>query len=106
MQPAAVVRGQYALGAQYVAVFKAVAVVQGLQRLAQLGIIPGGNGAALGGTGLDAGWVTPELTTGCKILVAFFMFIGRVGPLAIFMFFVRKEKTNALRYPEERVIVG
>ena len=62
--------------------------------------------SALGGTGLDAGWITPALTEGCKILVAFFMFAGRVGPLAIFMFFVRKEKTNALRYPEERVIVG
>ena len=62
--------------------------------------------SALGGTGLDAGWVTPELTTGCKILVAFFMFIGRVGPLAIFMFFVRKEKPAVLHYPEERVIVG
>lgn len=62
--------------------------------------------SALGGTGLDAGWVTPELTTGCKILVAFFMFAGRVGPLAIFMFFVRKEKSAVLHYPEERVIVG
>lgn len=62
--------------------------------------------SALGGTGLDAGWITPELTEGCKILVAFFMFAGRVGPLAIFMFFVRREKANVLHYPEERVIVG
>lgn len=62
--------------------------------------------SALGGTGLDAGWITPQLTAGCKIMVAFFMFIGRVGPLAIFMFFVRKEKPAVLHYPEERVIVG
>ncbi|MBO5667876.1 MAG: hypothetical protein J6S43_01995 [Lentisphaeria bacterium] len=62
--------------------------------------------SALGGTGLDAGWITPHLTTGCKILVAFFMFAGRVGPLAIFMFFVRREKPAVLHYPEERVIVG
>ena len=62
--------------------------------------------SALGGTGLDAGRVTPHLTTWCKVLIAFFMFAGRVGPLAIFMFFVRKEKNNILHYPEERVIVG
>lgn len=62
--------------------------------------------SALGGTGLDAGGVTPRLTEGCKLLIAFFMFAGRVGPLAIFMFFVRREKANVLHYPEERVIVG
>ena len=62
--------------------------------------------SAIGGTGLDAGWITPLLSEGCKILVAFFMFAGRVGPLAIFMFFVRREKANVLHYPEERVIVG
>ena len=62
--------------------------------------------SALGGPGMDAGWITPLLTDGCKILVAFFMFAGRVGPLAIFMFFVRREKANVLHYPEERVIVG
>ena len=62
--------------------------------------------SALGGTGLDAGSVTPLLTEGCKLLVAFFMFAGRVGPLAIFMFFVRREKAHVLHYPEERVIVG
>ena len=62
--------------------------------------------SALGGTGMDAGWVTPMFTNGCKLLVAFFMFAGRVGPLAIFMFFVRREKANVLHYPEERIIVG
>lgn len=62
--------------------------------------------SALGGTGLDAGWITPQLTAPCKLMVAFFMFLGRVGPLAVFMFFVRKEKPAVLHYPEERVIVG
>ncbi len=62
--------------------------------------------SALGATGLDAGWVTRQLTDGCKWLVALLMFAGRIGPLAIFMFFVRKEKPNALHYPEERIIVG
>ena len=62
--------------------------------------------SALGGTGLDAGGITPQLTFGCKILVAFFMFAGRVGPLAVILFFVGKEKPAVLHYPEERVIVG
>ncbi len=62
--------------------------------------------SALGGTGLDAGWITPQLSTACKIFIAFCMFVGRVGPLAVFMFFVRKEKPAVLHYPEERVIVG
>ena len=40
------------------------------------------------------------------MLIALFMFIGRVGPLSIIMFFVGREKPGHLRYPEERVIVG
>ncbi len=62
--------------------------------------------SALGGTGLDAGGITPQLTYGCKLLVAFFMFLGRVGPLTVIMFFVGREKPAVLHYPEERVIVG
>ena len=62
--------------------------------------------SALGGTGLDAGGITPQLTSGCKLLVAFFMFLGRVGPLTVILFFVGREKPAVLHYPEERVIVG
>ena len=62
--------------------------------------------SALSGTGLDAGWITPKLNAGGKLLVIFCMFAGRVGPLAIIMFFVGKEKPAVLHYPEERIIVG
>lgn len=62
--------------------------------------------SAISGTGLDVGQTTMALTPGCKLFVAFFMFAGRVGPLTIVLFFVRKEKPNALHYPEEQVIVG
>jgi trk system potassium uptake protein TrkH len=62
--------------------------------------------SALGGTGLDAGSVTPQLTLGGKLLVAFFMFAGRVGPLTIILFFLGREKPTVLHYPEERIIVG
>ena len=62
--------------------------------------------SALSGTGLDAGNITPKLSFGGKLLVAFFMFTGRVGPLTIILFFVGKEKPNVLHYPEERIIVG
>ncbi|MBE6356966.1 MAG: potassium transporter [Lentisphaerae bacterium] len=62
--------------------------------------------SALGGTGLDAGGITPQLSLGGKLLVAFFMFTGRVGPLTIILFFVGKEKPAVLHYPEERIIVG
>ena len=62
--------------------------------------------SALGGTGLDAGGITHKLTAGGKLLVALFMFVGRVGPLTIIMFFVRKEKPAVLHFPEEKIIVG
>lgn len=62
--------------------------------------------SALSGTGLDAGWITPKLNAGGKLLVILCMFAGRVGPLAIIMFFVGKEKPAVLHYPEERIIVG
>lgn len=62
--------------------------------------------SAISGTGLDAGDVTGGLDPGCKALVAFFMYIGRVGPLTVIMFLVGKEKSIPLHYPEERVIVG
>lgn len=62
--------------------------------------------SAISGTGLDAGSITPKLTVGGKLLVAFFMFAGRVGPLTIILFFVGKEKPAVLHYPEERIVVG
>jgi trk system potassium uptake protein TrkH len=62
--------------------------------------------SALSGTGLSMQGFTQELNTPGKIFIMFFMFIGRVGPLSIILFFVGREKPGHLRYPQERVIVG
>lgn len=62
--------------------------------------------SALSGTGLSMGHFTGELNGAGKVLIILFMFIGRVGPLAIILFFVGREKSGHLRYPQERVIVG
>ena len=62
--------------------------------------------SALSATGLTTGRATELLTPGSRLMIAFFMFIGRVGPLSIIVFFVGREKPGHLRYPEERVIVG
>ena len=62
--------------------------------------------SALSGTGLSMGGFTRELNSAGKLFIIFFMFIGRVGPLSIILFFVGREKPGHLRYPQERVIIG
>lgn len=62
--------------------------------------------SALSATGLTTGTATRQLVPYSKLLIALFMFIGRVGPLSIIMFFVGREKPGHLRYPEERIIIG
>jgi hypothetical protein len=34
------------------------------------------------------------------------MFVGRVGSLSLFLFFVREAAPSRVRYPEERILVG
>ena len=62
--------------------------------------------SALSGTGLTLNNATQLLSAGGKVIIGLLMFAGRVGPLSIILFFVGREKPGALRYPEERVIVG
>lgn len=62
--------------------------------------------SALSGTGLTLNSATSLLSSGGKVIIGLLMFAGRVGPLSIILFFVGREKPGALRYPEERVIVG
>lgn len=62
--------------------------------------------SALSATGLSTGETTMMWNPVCKLFLIFFMFIGRLGPVTILLFFVGKEKKESLRYPEERVIVG
>lgn len=39
-------------------------------------------------------------------LIACCMFLGRIGPMTIFLFFLRERNTRHLSYPKERIIIG
>jgi len=62
--------------------------------------------SALGTVGLSMG-VTPELSSGGKLLVVALMFLGRVGPLAVLgAMAIRGQRRVAMRYAHEDVLVG
>lgn len=62
--------------------------------------------SAFGTTGLSMG-VTDQLGPLSKIIIAFLMFIGRMGVLALLLIFRPKEKKRGLvEYPETDIIVG
>ena len=61
--------------------------------------------SALGGTGLSLG-ATISNTFSSKILVIIYMFIGRIGPLTLFLFLMQREKQSHLKYLEEKIIIG
>ena len=61
--------------------------------------------SALGGTGLSMG-ATASNTFNSKILVIIYMFLGRIGPLTLFLFLLEKENQSHLKYLEEKVIIG
>ena len=56
-------------------------------------------------TGMSMG-ATARLTVSGKIFVIILMIIGRLGPFAIMLFLLSREKPGQLKYPEERVIIG
>lgn len=39
-------------------------------------------------------------------LIAYCMFLGRIGPMTILLFFLRERNASHLSYPKERVIIG
>lgn len=62
--------------------------------------------SAFATVGLTRG-ITPGLNAACKIIISLTMFLGRVGPLTVSMALsAGPGKTDAIRYPEERVMVG
>jgi len=61
--------------------------------------------AALGTVGLSTG-ITPHLTPPGKLILIATMFAGRVGPLTLAVALGLRERRQALKYPEEWVIVG
>lgn len=61
--------------------------------------------SALGTTGSSMG-ITPELTTGGKLLISTLMFIGRIGILSLLLLFKEKKSTPKVNYPTENIIIG
>lgn len=55
--------------------------------------------------GLSLGF-SMEADTWSQLLLIFYMFIGRIGPVTIFLFLLGREKRSHLDYPEERIIIG
>jgi len=61
--------------------------------------------SALGTVGLSLG-VTFKIKTIGKIILILCMYIGRVGPAALMLSMLGKEKPVLIHYPEEKVILG
>lgn len=62
--------------------------------------------SAFGTVGLSMG-LTPNLTPLGKVLIIATMFAGRVGPLTVATAIAqRQHAANAVKYPEERIMVG
>jgi trk system potassium uptake protein TrkH len=61
--------------------------------------------SAFGTVGLSTG-ITPSLTGIGKIVIILVMFVGRVGPLSLFLLFTQRRREARVRYPEEEVNVG
>ena len=64
--------------------------------------------SALGTVGLTLG-ITSKLSTIGKIIIAFTMFFGRLGPLTIVIALARRKKQTKkglVRYPEGKIMVG
>lgn len=61
--------------------------------------------SAFGTVGLTLG-VTPLLSAAGRLLIAFIMFIGRIGPLTAAIALTPSDPRHPVRYAEEKVIVG
>lgn len=61
--------------------------------------------SAFGTVGLSTG-ITSSLSTIGKLLITLLMIIGRVGPLAIGLFFVKKNGNGNYSFPEEEIFIA
>lgn len=63
--------------------------------------------SALGTVGITTG-ITPHLSLGGKFLIAFVMYLGRLGPISIAIALAHKQLAyqTDIEYPEEKVMVG
>ncbi|KOS61954.1 Trk family potassium uptake protein [Lysinibacillus agricola] len=61
--------------------------------------------SAFGTAGLSMG-LTPELSTGGRLLIILTMFAGRLGPLTIAFAITNRRKTEAFRHPKGKIMIG
>jgi trk system potassium uptake protein TrkH len=61
--------------------------------------------SAFSNTGYSLG-LTGELGTASRILIAFTMFWGRLGPLTLVVALAQRSRQTLVRYPEEKIIIG
>lgn len=61
--------------------------------------------SAFGTAGLSTG-LTPGLSLAGKLIIAFTMFVGRLGPLVVAVSFVQRKQPARYRYPQENVRIG
>lgn len=61
--------------------------------------------SAFGTAGLSMG-LTPELSTGGRLLIILTMFAGRLGPLTIAFAITSRRKTGAFRHPKGKIMIG
>lgn len=96
-----------ALAVSMISLALVMAVTMALSIVRQDGLLPVlfEAASAFGTVGLSMG-ITPTLSVLGKILVICTMFAGRVGPLTVAAAIASRQHANAVRYPEERVMVG
>lgn len=61
--------------------------------------------SAFGTVGLSLG-LTPELSSAGKVLIAFIMYCGRLGPLTVALSLAQKSMPSSIKYPEGKILIG
>jgi trk system potassium uptake protein TrkH len=61
--------------------------------------------SALGTVGLSTG-MTPRLTPAGRLVIIALMFLGRLGPISVFVALSRSERREAVEYPGEEPMIG
>ncbi|NEZ47728.1 Trk family potassium uptake protein [Clostridium niameyense] len=61
--------------------------------------------SAFATVGLTLG-ITTKLTSVGKVVILLTMYAGRVGPLTLAMAFAKRLKSNSIKYPEGKILVG
>jgi trk system potassium uptake protein TrkH len=61
--------------------------------------------SAFSNTGYSLG-ITPALGPASRLLLAFTMFWGRLGPLTLIVALAQRRRQTLIHYPEEKIIIG